>query len=138
MIFGIPQKLLESLYNSSDNIVTSVDDISSTGITLNVKDTNKYTNDYDYNNNYYILKKENEDYTKLNMKKPSKQTVSSTIIDNRTKQNTYNWESVYGILENGEYQFKTSTSNGRINISISFTINENGKILYEAPITIYI
>lgn len=72
------------------------------------------------------------------MKKLSKQTVSSTIIDNYTKQNTYNWESVYGILESGEYQFKTSTSNNRINISINFTINENGKILYENPVTIYL
>lgn len=127
----IPNKILSRVYNSGDKILISVDELSTTGISLTIKDTNEYKREYEYSNDYKIVKKNSRDtYNALTENTNSKKIVDSIKVDNDTFKNTYNWENVYGNLESGEYRFKISTVDYYINIFMYFTIDENGKITY--------
>jgi len=122
----IPNKILSRIYNSGDKILISVDEHSTTGISLTIKDTNEYKREYAYSNDYKIVKNSNA----LTENANSKKIVDSIKVDNNTFKNTYNWENVYGKLESGEYTLKIRTVDYYINIFINFTIDENGKITY--------
>lgn len=128
----IPERILRRTYNSSDNILISVDEFLPTKLTLTIKDKNPYMAEYKYSNDYYISIKKNNIYERL--PKEDSSEIEYINIDNNTVKNIYNWEKVYGKLENGEYELRTSAlgENIRIDIFIYFTVNsENKTITYE-------
>lgn len=125
---------MELAYNSSENFLVSIEEISTTGISITIKDTNEYKHEYEYSNDYEIVRKNN---TGTYKKSTDKKTVHSIKIDNNTIKNIYYWGNIYGNLESGEYEFRTFSSDHHINIFINFTIDENGKITYKKPTCIY-
>lgn len=133
-MFGIPDTILRRVYNSAEKIIISIDEISTSGITLTIKDTNEYKRDYEYSNDYNIEKRDNDTYKTITKNVGGIPKVDSIKIDSNTIKNTYNWENIYGKLESGEYEFKTSTIDSCIDLFIKFTIDENGKITNKEPI----
>lgn len=127
----VPKKHLERVFNSSDNIHIFVDEISQTGITLTIKDTNEYKRDYKYSSDYEILDK--TIHSTLLNKTKNKKVGYCKIIDDNTVTNTYNWENIFGKLGSGEYQFKVRTQDYYINIFIDFSIDEAGNVTYKKP-----
>lgn len=130
---------MELAYNSSENFLVSIEEISTTGISITIKDTNEYKREYEFSNDYDIAKKEVDSYKRLEKKSSARKVVNSiNIDDNDTIKNTYNWENVYGTLDSGEYKFIISSSSGSIiYIEIYFTIDENGKVTYKEPTCVY-
>lgn len=127
----IPNKELVRIYNSGEKVLISINEISQTGISITIKDTNEFKHEYKHSNYYKILKKNGSTYSEPARNNNIKTTVDSIRIDNNnTIKNTYNWENLYGKLESGEYQLKTATSDYYMNIFIDFTIDENGEITY--------
>lgn len=143
----IPKKVLETFYNSFNNVDINVDEINSTGISFTIKDVNDLP--YTYSNTYKILRKdiktissENskvqgfssigavnvswEDVPKINNIN-SEDTGTFENIDENTIRKTYDWSNLYGELKNGEYQFLLQDEN-TILVRISFSINENGDV----------
>ena len=58
----IPDDILRFCYSSKDNVTITISELSNSGITLNIKDTNELP--YNYSHSYVINKKvENENYT---------------------------------------------------------------------------
>lgn len=128
----IPNKKLERVYNSGEKVLITIDELSPTGISITINDTNEFKREYNHSDSYKLLKgKHNDTYSELTRNNNIKTTVNSVKLDNSgTIKNTYNWENVYGKLESGEYKFKTETSDWYMNIFIYFTIDEDGKITY--------
>lgn len=128
----IPNKKLERVYNSGENVLITIDELSPIGISITINDTNEFKREYNHSNSYIVSKKgSNGSYNELVRKSNIRTVVNSVEIgNNRAVKNTYNWENIYGKLDSGEYQFKTSTSDYYMNIFIKFTIDENGKITY--------
>lgn len=127
----IPREKLGRIYNSEENVLITIDELSPTGISITINDTNEFKREYSHSNSYRVSKKgSNGSYNELVRKNNIRTNVNSIIGNNGTIKNTYNWENIYGKLESGEYQFTTSTSDCYMNIFIKFTIDENGKITY--------
>ena len=127
----IPRKKLERVYSTDEKVLITVDELSPTGISITINDTNEFKREYNHSNSYIVSKKGSSgSYSELVRKSNIKTTVKSVIDNSGAIKNTYNWENTYGKLESGEYQFKTSTADYYINIFINFTIDENGKITY--------
>ena len=58
----IPENILRFCYSSKDNVTITVSELSNSGITINIKDTNELP--YNYSHRYIINKKvKNENYT---------------------------------------------------------------------------
>ena len=58
----IPDDILRFCYNSKDNVTITISELSNSGITLNIKDTNELP--YNYSHSYIINKRtKNENYT---------------------------------------------------------------------------
>lgn len=58
----IPDNILRCCYNSRNNVIVSISELSNTGIEIIIKDTNELQ--YEYSNSYKINKKvKNKDYT---------------------------------------------------------------------------
>jgi len=130
----ISDKILAMNYNSEDKIFIYIDEISTTGISLTIKDTNEYKQEYEYSTDYKIVKMNSSNtYDVLTKKINTKETVNSIKVDNNTFKNTYNWENVYGKLESGKYRFNTLTMDIYINLFIDFTVDANGNITYDEP-----
>lgn len=131
----IPRKKLERVYSTDEKVLITIDELSPTGISITINDTNEFKREYNHSNSYIVSKKGSSgSYSELVRKSNIKTTVKSVIDNSGAIKNTYNWENTYGKLESGEYQFKTSTADYYINIFINFTIDENGKITYSKPI----
>lgn len=127
----IPRKKLERVYSTDEKVLITIDELSLTGISITINDTNEFKREYEHSNYYRVSKKEsNGSYNELEKNTNIKTTINSVIDNKGTIRNTYNWENIYGKLDSGEYQFKTSTSDHYINIFIDFSIDENGKITY--------
>ena len=59
---SIPDDILRFCYNSKDNVTITISELTKSGITLNIKDTNELP--YNYSHSYIINKKvKNENYT---------------------------------------------------------------------------
>ncbi|MCI9286428.1 MAG: hypothetical protein HFJ57_00295 [Clostridia bacterium] len=130
----IPRKKLERVYSTDEKVLITIDELSLTGISITINDTNEFKREYEHSNAYIVSKKEsNGSYNELEKNTNIKTTINSVIDNKGTIRNTYNWENIYGKLDSGEYQFKTSTSDHYINIFIDFSIDENGKITYSKP-----
>ncbi len=130
----IPRKKLERVYSTDEKVLITIDELSLTGISITINDTNEFKREYEHSNYYRVSKKEsNGSYNELEKNTNIKTTINSVIDNKGTIRNTYNWENIYGKLDSGEYQFKTSTSDHYINIFIDFSIDENGKITYSKP-----
>lgn len=127
----IPREKLGRIYNSGENVLITIDELSPTEISITINDTNEFKREYSHSNSYRVSKKgSNGSYNELVRKNNIRTDVKSVIGNNGAIRNTYNWENIYGKLESGEYQFTTATSDCYMNIFIKFTIDENGKITY--------
>lgn len=116
-------------YNSANNITVSVDEISETGTSLTIKDENPYKREAEFSH-YELTKRTGNTLESLTK---DINAITSIKIDETTIKSTYHWEDICGKLKNGEYQFRTSTSNYYITIYIDFVIDENGNITYAQP-----
>ena len=108
----------------------------SIGLSFTMKDTNEYKKEHKFPNNYELSKKEENTY-KLCKKTPenneNRKAVNWQKIDDSTVKCTYDWENIYGKIENGEYTFRVNTSDNYVILSINFTIEDNGRITYKKP-----
>lgn len=148
----IPEKALKLFYSSRNNVVVSNINVTQTGISFEIKDTNEYK--YEYTNTYTLFKKNPEaeqveapsmpivtgnttssyegsgiplwkEATKVSNVK-SEDTVTSENIAEDTVRKTCDWTNIYGKLESGEYDFSLNAE--EFFIRIKFTVNENGEI----------
>lgn len=148
----IPEKVLKYFYSSRDNVSVSNINVTQTGISFEIKDTNELK--YEYTNTYALYKKNPKaeqvetpsmpivtgnttssyegsgiplwvEATKVSDAQ-SEDTVISENIAEDTVRKTCDWTNIYGKLESGEYDFSL-TAEGFF-IRIKFTVNENGEI----------
>lgn len=148
----IPEKALKLFYSSCVNVSVSNINLTQTGISFEIKDTNEYK--YEYTNTYTLLKKNPEaeqveapnmpivtgnttssyegsgiplweEASKVSDVK-SEDTVISENIAEDTVRKTCDWTNIYGKLESGEYQFLLTAES--FGLGIQFSISENGKI----------
>lgn len=83
----VPDNILRFCYSSNENVTITISEISNSGITLNIKDTNELP--YNYSHNYIINKKvKNKDYTGV-----GEQIGENT--NNSTAGYTRNWNRIY-------------------------------------------
>jgi len=133
----IPNELLRRVFSSTANISISIEDISLTGVSLIIKDTNDYK--YGEYTKYDIYKKNNSSlngnsWEEVPRISADEKEVSSVNIDNNTVKKVYSWKNSYNKLESGEYMFQIASSEKPfVYIKIQFTIDENDKILYNEP-----
>lgn len=131
----IPRNILRWVYTSSDNIDIAINEISQTGITITRKDTNKYKDEYKHSNYYSVsIKKENGGYSELTKKSTTK--VEAKKINDDTIKTTYNWEKIYGKLEDKEYKFETKIADSYIVVYFSIDI-KIGEIKYKVIETFF-
>ena len=148
----IPEKALKYFYSSRDNVLVSNINVTQTGISFEIKDTNEYK--YEYTNKYTLFKKNPEaeqveapdmpivtgnttssyegsgiplweeasKFSTVN----SEETVISEDITEDTVRKTCDWTNIYGKLASGEYDFSLTAE--EFFIRIKFTVNENGEI----------
>lgn len=146
----ITEESLKSASNSFDNISINVSDISSSGITFTIEDSNEMP--YNYSNiSYKILKKQTKSSSsnitndesasivggmEVNWVEVTKlENGNSTITTDDINQNTFNevidWSNVYGQLVEGEYELVIEINDANLNnISISFEVEANGNAKY--------
>lgn len=148
----IPEKALKYFYSSRNNVSVSNINVTQTGISFEIKDTNEYK--YEYTNKYTLFKKNPEaeqveapdmpivtgnttssyegsgiplweeasKFSTVN----SEETVISEDITEDTVRKTCDWTNIYGKLASGEYDFSLTAE--EFFIRIKFTVNENGEI----------
>lgn len=148
----IPEKALKLFYSSRNNVSVSNINVTQTGVSFEIKDTNEYK--YEYTNTYTLFKKNPEAEKVEAPSMPivtgnttssyegsgiplweevskvsdvnSEDTVISENIAEDTVRKTCDWTNIYGKLESGEYDLSL-TAEGFF-IRIKFTVNENGEI----------
>lgn len=116
----IPIEITRRVNNTPENIHYEVKEVTPEGITLIIKDTNKYKREYKYSSYYIVSEKLPE---KINVKE-----VEFEKIDEDTVKVTHNWKNTYGRLKEGKYQVCVSTTNNYIQICINIKINESGEV----------
>ena len=148
----IPEKALKLFYSSRNNVSVSNLNVTQTGISFEIKDTNEYK--YEYTNTYTLFKKNPEAEQVKAPSMPivtgnttssyegsgiplweeaskvsdvnSEDTVTSENIAEDTVRKICDWTNIYGKLESGEYDFSLTVEG--FYIRIKFTVNENGEI----------
>ena len=148
----IPEKALKLFYSSRNNVSVSNINVTQTGISFEIKDTNEYK--YEYTNTYTLFKKNPEAEQVKAPSMPivtgnttssyegsgiplweeaskvsdvnSEDTVTSENIAEDTVRKICDWTNIYGKLESGEYDFSLTVEG--FYIRIKFTVNENGEI----------
>ena len=148
----IPEKALKLFYSSRNNVSVSNINVTQTGISCEIKDTNAYK--YEYTNTYTLFKKNPEAEQVKAPSMPivtgnttssyegsgiplweeaskvsdvnSEDTVTSENIAEDTVRKICDWTNIYGKLESGEYDFSLTVEG--FYIRIKFTVNENGEI----------
>ena len=148
----IPEKALKLFYSSRNNVSVSNINVTQTGISFEIKDTNEYK--YEYKNTYTLFKKNPEAEQVKAPSMPivtgnttssyegsgiplweeaskvsdvnSEDTVTSENIAEDTVRKICDWTNIYGKLESGEYDFSLTVEG--FYIRIKFTVNENGEI----------
>ena len=148
----IPEKALKLFYSSRNNVSVSNINVTQTGISFEIKDTNEYK--YEYTNTYTLFKKNPEAEQVKAPSMPivtgnttssyegsgiplweeaskvsdvnSEDTVTSENIAEDTVRKICDWTNIYGKLETGEYDFSLTVEG--FYIRIKFTVNENGEI----------
>ena len=148
----IPEKALKLFYSSCVNVSVSNINVTQTGISFEIKDSNEHK--YEYTNTYTLFKKNPEaeqveapsmpivtgnttssyegsgsplweEATKVSDVK-SEDTVTSENIAEDTVRKTCDWTNIYGKLESGEYKFLLTAES--FGVGIQFSISENGEI----------
>lgn len=148
----IPEKVLKYFYSSRDNVSVSNINVTQTGISFEIKDTNELK--YEYTNTYALYKKNPKaeqvetpsipivtgnttssyegsgiplwvEATKVSDAQ-SEDTVTFENVSEDNVRKTCDWTNIYGKLESGEYDF--SLTSERFYIRIKFSINENGEV----------
>lgn len=148
----IPEKALKLFYSSRNNVSVSNINVTQTGISFEIKDTNEYK--YEYTNTYTLFKKNPEAEQVKAPSMPivtgnttssyegsgiplweeaskvsdvnSEDTVTSENIAEDTVRKICDLTNIYGKLESGEYDFSLTVEG--FYIRIKFTVNENGEI----------
>ena len=148
----IPEKALKLFYSSRNNVSVSNINVTQTGVSFEIKDTNEYK--YEYTNTYTLFKKNPEAEQVKAPSMPivtgnttssyegsgiplweeaskvsdvnSEDTVTSENIAEDTVRKICDWTNIYGKLESGEYDFSLTVEG--FYIRIKFTVNENGEI----------
>lgn len=148
----IPEKALKLFYSSRNNVSVSNINVTQTGISFEIKDTNEYK--YEYTNTYTLFKKNPEAEQVKAPSMPivtgnttssyegsgiplweeaskvsdvnSEDTVTSENIAEDTVRKICDWTNIYGKLESEEYDFSLTVEG--FYIRIKFTVNENGEI----------
>lgn len=83
----IPDDIIRFCYNSKDNVTITIAELSNSGITLNIKDTNELP--YNYSHSYIINKKiKNKNYTGVG-KQIGENTNNSTAGYTRNRNRIY-------------------------------------------------
>lgn len=147
----IPEKALKLFYSSRNNVSVSNINVTQTGISFEIKDTNEYK--YEYTNTYTLFKKNPEAEQVKAPSMPivtgnttssyegsgiplweeaskvsdvnSEDTVTSENIAEDTVRKICDWTNIYGKLESGEYDFSLTVEG--FYIRIKFTVNEMEK-----------
>lgn len=148
----VPEKVLKYFYSSRVNVSVYNINVTQTGISFEIKDTNDLK--YEYTNTYALYKKNPEagqtkapsmptvtgnttpsyegsgiplwkEATKVSDIQ-SEDTVTSENVSEDTVRKTCDWTNIYGKLESGEYDFSLTAE--RFYIRIKFSINENGEV----------
>lgn len=162
---AIPDDVLQYYYNSTKNVTISLTELTKTRVSLTINDKNENPYNYDNiycinkknkkagNNNIDLNQTSKalinatpsyvgESLEAIWEEAPRISNISSekTLVfeDNPNKNTfvkTFDWSSIYGELESGEYEFVLSAKNFMIsNIRFNFEIKENGEIFYYKPI----
>lgn len=147
----ISEKALKLFYSSRVNVSVSNINITQTGISFEIKDSNEYK--YEYTNTYTLYKKNSEaeqvkvpsmpistgnttssyegrgiplweEASKISDVK-SEETVTSENIAEDTVRKTCDWTNIYGKLESGDYDFSLVAEG--FYIRVKFAVNENGE-----------
>lgn len=147
----IPEMALKLFYSSRANVSVSNINVTQTGISFEIQDTNEYK--YEYTNIYELYRNieeheqivapsmsintENttssyegsgptwEEATKFSDTN-SEETVTSENIAEDIVKKTCDWTNIYGELGSGNYEFSLSAE--EFYIRIKFSVNENGEI----------
>lgn len=148
----IPEKVLKYFYSSRNNVLVSNINVTQTGVSFDITDTNELK--YEYTNTYALYKKNPKagqtetpsmptvtgnttssyegsgiplwvEATKVSDAQ-SEDTVTSENVSEDTVRKTCDWTNIYGKLESGEYDFSLTAE--RFYIRIKFSINENGEV----------
>lgn len=148
----IPEKVLKYFYSSRNNVLVSNINVTQTGVSFDITDTNELK--YEYTNTYALYKKNPKagqtetpsmptvtgnttpsyegsgiplwkEATKVSDIQ-SEDTVTSENVSEDTVRKTCDWTNIYGKLESGEYEFSLTAE--RFYIRIKFSINENGEV----------
>lgn len=106
------------------NITTEISDISSTGATIIITDTNEES--YVYTEWYKIEKKENEKWIELEtqIKDYGFDTMGFSVDENNKVKFVIDWEQLYGKLEMGDYRIVKRVNNLHEYIYIPFSISQ--------------
>lgn len=149
----IPEKVLKYFYSSRNNVLVSNINVTQTGVSFDITDTNELK--YEYTNTYALYKKNPKagqtetpsmptvtgnttssyegsgiplwvEATKVSDAQ-SEDTVTSENVSEDTVRKTCDWTNIYGKLESGEYDFSLTAE--RFYIRIKFSINQNGEVL---------
>lgn len=161
---AIPDDVLQYYYNSTKNVTISLTELTKTRVSLTINDTNEnpynYDNIYCINKKNKKAENNNVDLNQIS-KAPINATPSyvggsleviweeaprisnissekTLVFEDNSNKNTFiksfDWSSIYGELESGEYEFVLSAKNFMIsNIRFNFEIKENGEIFYYKP-----
>ncbi len=118
----IPIEITRRINNKTENIHYEVEEITPEGITLIIKDTNKYKREYK-SSDYYIRSRNKEQLPK----NIDVEEVNFVELDKDIVKVTHSWKNTYGRLKAGRYQVCVATTNNYIQIYIDIKINENGE-----------
>lgn len=120
-------KQVESNYKSTEveNVSADIYDISLTGATIVIKDTNTKQNTY---TDWYVIEKEvNEKWYQLETKIKDHGFNDMAYLPNENNEVKFviDWEWLYGELSQGSYRILKKVNNGNAEIiSIEFSIAE--------------
>ena len=144
----IPEKALKLFYSSRNNVSVSNINVTQTGISFEIKDTNEYK--YEYTNTYTLFKKNPEAEQVKAPSMPivtgnttssyegsgiplweeaskvsdvnSEDTVTSENIAEDTVRKICDWTNIYGKLESGEYDFSLTVEGFYIRIKFQMLL----------------
>ena len=99
----------------------SVEDVTDTSATIVIKDNNKYPYRFNWNENYVIKKKIDNEYVELNTNHGFNLTDIYIDESNEYRQKV-NWSTIYGNLEKGKYIIEKMVI--QTNSTVSFVTEE--------------
>jgi hypothetical protein len=107
-----------------NNVGINISNVSSTGATIKIKDTNKYPHYYGYD--YIIEKKVNDVWKEVTPITDDIAFSSDALLPNDHGEIEFvvDWESVYGELTSGSYRLLKNIGNKYISVEFSLPSNK--------------